>query len=114
MPKIPNIIKTAIIIISTLNIPTIDYDKEEIMIFMSGFLDIIRNGLRVLNNFNIFKSIPKLISITAVDTMKKSSFDHESFKYAFYPINNPCEIILSELSKINTKLKNKSKLFAIL
>jgi hypothetical protein len=83
--------------IRTLNIPTIDYDKEEIIIFISGFLDTILNGLRVLNNFNIFKSIPKLMSMIAVETIKKSSCDQESFKYAFYPMINPCEIILRRL-----------------
>jgi hypothetical protein len=67
----------------TLNIPTIDSDREEIIIFISGFLDTILSGLRVLNSFNMAKLTPKLMSIIAVVTIKKSSFDHESLRYAF-------------------------------
>ncbi len=75
--------------IKTLKIPIIDSAKEDMMIFISGFLEIILKGLRVLNNFKIERSIPKLISISAVPTMKKSSLDQELFKYAFYPIISP-------------------------
>lgn len=82
MPKIPIIRKMHMIMISTLKIPSIDSPKEEMMIFISGFLEMILNGLKVLNIFNIERSTPKLISMTAVHTMKKSSFDHELFKYA--------------------------------
>ena len=68
------------IMINTFRIPNIDSPKEEMMIFMSGFLEIILSGLRVLNIFRIDRSTPKLMSITAVETIKKSSFDHEFFK----------------------------------
>jgi len=69
-----------IIIIRTLNIPIIDYDRDDKMIFISGFRETILKGLKVLNSLSIFKSTPKLMSIIAVDTIKKSNFDQESFK----------------------------------
>lgn len=69
-----------IMMMSTLKMPIIDSPKEEMIIFISGFLEIILRGLRVLKSFKIERSIPKLMSITAVETMKKSSFDHELFK----------------------------------
>ena len=63
------------IMIRTFKIPSIDSPKEEIMIFISGFLEMILRGLRVLKSFNIERSIPRLISTTADETMKKSNFD---------------------------------------
>ena len=76
-------------IINTLKIPSIDSPKDEIIIFMSGFLEIILNGLNVLISFKIERSIPTLMSIIAVETMKKSNFDQEFFRYALSPIINP-------------------------
>ncbi len=62
-------------IINTLKIPSIDSANEEMIIFISGFLDIILRGLNVRNNFNIDKPMSIVMSITAVITMKKSNFD---------------------------------------
>lgn len=62
-------------IIRTLKIPSIDSPKEEIIIFISGFLDIILKGLKVLKILRIERPIFKVISITATTTIKKSSFD---------------------------------------
>lgn len=62
-------------IIRTLKIPSIDSPKEEIIIFISGFLDIILKGLKVLKSLRIERPIFKVISITATTTIKKSSFD---------------------------------------
>ena len=81
--------------IITLNIPNIDWANDAIITFISGFRDTILKGLKVLNNLSILRSIfPKLMSIIAVTTMKKSSWHHESLRYAFFPIINPFEIIL--------------------
>ena len=80
IPKIPNIRKTQRIIIKTFNIPTIDYPSDEMIIFISGFLEMILKGLRVLKSFKIERSTPIVISIMAVETMKKSSLDHPFFK----------------------------------
>ena len=65
------------IIIKTLKIPIMDSPKEDMMIFMSGFLEMILKGLKVLKSFKIDKLTSKSISTMAVDTMKKSSLDHE-------------------------------------
>jgi len=75
MPKMPIIRKIHIMIISTLKIPKTDSPKDEMMIFMSGFLDMILKGLKVLKSFRIDNPIFIVISITATTTMKKSSFD---------------------------------------
>ncbi len=64
-------------IINTLKIPIMDSPKEDMMIFMSGFLEMILKGLKVLKSFKIDKLTSKTISITAVQTIKKSNFDHE-------------------------------------
>jgi hypothetical protein len=63
------------------------------MIFISGLREIILKGRKVRINFNIDKSTPRLISIMAVETMKKSNLDHEFLRYAFSPIIKPCAII---------------------
>ncbi len=68
------------IIIRTFKIPRMDSANEAIMIFISGFLEMILKGRKVLNIFRIERSIPKLISMTAVTIMKKSSFDQLLFR----------------------------------
>ena len=60
--------------------PTIDYPSEEMIIFISGFLEMILRGLKVLKSFKMERSTPMVISMMAVETMKKSSFDHPFFK----------------------------------
>lgn len=67
--------KIHIIMISTLKIPSIDSPKEDIITFISGFLDMILKGLKVLNNLRIERPIFMVISMTATITIKKSSFD---------------------------------------
>lgn len=53
MARIPNIRNTHRIIIRTLNIPHIEWAREEIIIFISGLREIIRSGLRVRKSFKI-------------------------------------------------------------
>ena len=67
--------KIHIIMISTLKIPSIDSPKEDIITFISGFLDMILKGLKVLNILRIESPIFIVISMTATITIKKSSFD---------------------------------------
>ena len=81
MPKIPNIRNTQKIMIITLKIPNIDSPKDEIITFISGFLDTILRGLKVLKSLRILKSMPVIdISMMAVITMKKSSLCQGSFR----------------------------------
>ena len=80
MPKIPNMRKTQRMMINTLSIPTIDYPSDEMIIFMSGFLEMILKGLKVLKSFKMERSTPIVISMMAVETIKKSSLDHPFFK----------------------------------
>ncbi len=101
-------------IINMLKIPIMDSPKEDMIIFMSGFLEMILKGLKVLNSFKIDKLTSRTISIIAVQTMKKSNFDHELLRYAFSPIKRPCAIILRRDSKIKIKLNAKSRISAIL
>ena len=67
--------KIHITMISTLKIPSIDSPNEDIITFISGFLDMILKGLKVLNNLRIERPIFMVISMTATITIKKSSFD---------------------------------------
>lgn len=65
---------------STLRMPIMDSASEVMIIFISGFLEINLKGLRVLKSLRILRSIPKDMSMSAVITIKKSSFDQLSFK----------------------------------
>jgi len=89
MPRIPIIKKMHMIIMRTLKIPSIDSPKDEIIIFISGFLEIILKGLKVLKSFKIERPIFIVMSITATITMKKSSLDQLLLRYACYPKISP-------------------------
>lgn len=72
--------KIHIMMIRTLKIPSIDSPKDEIITFMSGFLEIILKGRKVLKSLRIERPMFMVISITAIITIKKSSFDQLLFK----------------------------------
>ena len=75
------------------------------MTFISGFLETILNGLKVLNSFRILKSTPlSVMSMIAVMTMKKSNLDHGSFKYAFFPMIKPFAMIFRTDSRMKMQL----------
>lgn len=102
----PNIKKTHKIIISTFIIPHIDWAKDDNMIFISVFLETILKGLKVRNSLKILRSTEVTdISTIDIQTIRKSSLDQLSFRYAFYPTINPREIILSTLSQMKMQLK---------
>ena len=77
----------------TLKIPSIDSPRDDIIIFISGFLEIILKGLRVLKSFRMDRPIFIVMSITATMTMKKSSLDQLLLRYACYPKISPCAMI---------------------
>lgn len=115
MPKIPNIKKTQIIITTTLTIPHMECAKDEIITFISGFLDIILKGLKVLNNLKMPRlTLVEAMSTIAVTTIIKSRTDQLSLRYAFSPRMKPFAIIFNTHYKMNIPLNTLSKTFEIL
>lgn len=102
--------KTKKMMIRTLKIPHIDSAKDEIIIFIYKFLEIILNGLKTLNIFRILRSASTNISISAVKTMKKSSFDQLSLRYAASPKISPREMIFRRHYKMKMQLKEISNI----
>ena len=56
MPRIPNMRNTQMMMIITFRIPHIDWPNEEMMILISKFLDTMRRGLSMRNNFKMLRS----------------------------------------------------------
>ena len=75
--------KIQMIIIKTLKILHIEWARDDMMIFISIFLEIILKGLSVRNSFRTAKSSVDDISIIAVMMIIKSRIDQLSLRYAF-------------------------------
>ena len=75
-------------------------------------------GLRVLRSLSTLITgmliFEKLASINELETMKKSSFDHDSLKYEPLSMKKPSDKAFMKLSKEKEMVKNKSKLVEII
>jgi len=86
-------------------IPHMDWARDDKIIFIYVFFETILSGLRVLNNLKMLRSTEvTLMSTRDMQTMRKSTLDQLSFKYAFSPTISPREIILSTHSAIKMQL----------
>ena len=76
--------------------------KDYRIIFSFLDLEIVFNGIKILNNLIDYKVLPELTSVgnQLVTTIIKSNILKWSLRYAFFPKINPLPIIFKHISHV--------------